>query len=143
GDVACVIMETIPATYGFPLPEEGYLARVKEMGERYGTLYIADEVQTELSRTGKLWGFEHYGKEPDILVMAKGLSGGIYPIGGNCCTCGCRKLDERRWICSYLYFWWIRTRVYLAMKVLEISKRQEVFENVGYVRVIYVQGLKR
>ena len=54
-DVAAVIMETIPATYGFPLPEPGYLAAVKALCERYGTLYIADEVQTGLMRTGELW----------------------------------------------------------------------------------------
>jgi hypothetical protein len=53
-DVAAVIMETIPATYGFPPPAPGYLAGVKSC-ERYGALYIADEVQTGLMRTGELW----------------------------------------------------------------------------------------
>ena len=56
GDVAAVIMETIPATYGFPLPEPGYLQGVKRLCERYGALYIADEVQTGLMRTGEMWG---------------------------------------------------------------------------------------
>ncbi len=51
-DVAAVIMETIPATYGFPLPAPGYLAGVKRLCERYGALYVADEVQTGLMRTG-------------------------------------------------------------------------------------------
>src|SRR5947209_19850810 len=54
-DVAAVIMETIPATYGFPLPAPGYLAGVKKLCERYGALYIADEVQTGLMRSGELW----------------------------------------------------------------------------------------
>ncbi|WP_432843036.1 aspartate aminotransferase family protein [Dactylosporangium sp. CA-092794] len=80
GDVAAVIMETIPATYGFPLPEPGYLEGVKALCERHGTLYIADEVQTGLMRTGELWGITKHGIAPDLLVTGKGLSGGVYPI---------------------------------------------------------------
>ena len=79
-DVAAVLMETIPATYGFPLPQPEYLAGVKALCVRHGALYIADEIQTGLGRTGRLWGVECYGVEPDILVTAKGLSGGLYPI---------------------------------------------------------------
>src|ERR1700749_2080155 len=80
GDVAGVVIETIPATYGFPLPEPGYLRAVKDLCERHGALYIADEVQTGLMRTGELWGITKHGVEPDILVTGKGLSGGMYPI---------------------------------------------------------------
>ena len=80
GGVAAVIMETIPATYGFPLPEPGYLETVKSLCDRHGTLYIADEVQTGLMRTGELWGITKHGIDPDIIVTGKGLSGGMYPI---------------------------------------------------------------
>jgi putrescine aminotransferase len=79
-DVAAVLLETIPATYGFPLPHPGYLAGVKALCAQHGSLYIADEVQTGLGRTGRMWGVECYGVEPDILVTGKGLSGGLYPI---------------------------------------------------------------
>ena len=79
-DVAAVIMETIPATYGFPMPAPGYLAAVKRLCEDHGTLYIADEVQTGLGRTGELWAITKHHVEPDILVTGKGLSGGVYPI---------------------------------------------------------------
>ncbi len=80
GDVAAVLMETVPATCGFPVPDPSYLPRTKQLCETYGTLYIADEVQTGLGRTGHLWGVEKWGVEPDILVVGKGLSGGIYPM---------------------------------------------------------------
>ena len=73
-------METIPATYGFPLPPTGYLEAVKELTERHDALYIADEVQTGLMRTGEMWGITKHGIEPDIMVTGKGLSGGMYPI---------------------------------------------------------------
>jgi putrescine aminotransferase len=80
GDVAAVLMETIPATSGFPIPEPGYLPGVRALCERNGSLYIADEVQTGLGRTGRLWGVDCWGVEPDVLVTGKGLSGGLYPV---------------------------------------------------------------
>lgn len=80
GDVAAVIMETIPATYGFPAPSEGYLPGVKALCEKFGTAYVADEVQTGLGRTGRLWGVESFGVTPDIMITGKGLSGGLYPV---------------------------------------------------------------
>jgi putrescine aminotransferase len=79
-DVAGLIMETIPATYGFPLPKEGYLDACRELARKHGTMYIADEVQTGLMRTGSMWGWQAYGIQPDMMVTAKGLSGGLYPI---------------------------------------------------------------
>ena len=80
GDVAAVLLETVPATYGFPQPPPGYLAGVRSLCDEYGALYIADEVQTGLGRSGMLWAVEAHGVEPDILVTGKGLSGGLYPI---------------------------------------------------------------
>ncbi|HUF45453.1 MAG TPA: aminotransferase class III-fold pyridoxal phosphate-dependent enzyme, partial [Aestuariivirgaceae bacterium] len=71
-DVAAVLMETIPATYGFPMPGEGYLPGVKKLCERYDALYIADEVQTGLMRCGAMWGITRYGVEPDLMVIGKG-----------------------------------------------------------------------
>lgn len=80
GDVACALIETIPATYGFPTQEQDFLTRIKRACEKHGSLYIADEVQTGLGRTGELWGCSAFGVQPDILVTGKGLSGGLYPI---------------------------------------------------------------
>lgn len=79
-DVAAVMMETIPAAYGFPSVDDGYLPAVKRLCERYGSLYICDEVQTGFGRTGRLWGIECWNVEPDIMVIGKGMSGGLYPI---------------------------------------------------------------
>jgi len=78
--VAAVIVETVPATLGMPIPAPRYLAGIKAACERNGSLYIADEVQTGLGRTGRFWGVDHFGFVPDLLVTAKGLGGGLYPI---------------------------------------------------------------
>ena len=79
-DVAAVLMETIPATSGFPMPAPDYLPAVRSLCDRFGALYIADEVQTGLGRTGKLWGVDCWGVRPDILITGKCLSGGLYPV---------------------------------------------------------------
>ena len=62
------------------MPKPGYLKAIKEMCEKTGTLFIADEVQTGLMRSGEMWCIETYGVVPDMLVTGKGISGGIYPI---------------------------------------------------------------
>lgn len=79
-NVAAVILETIPATLGMPMPEKGYLEEVRSLCDKNGSLLIMDEVQSGLGRTGKLWAFQHAGIVPDMVIIGKGLSGGIYPI---------------------------------------------------------------
>lgn len=79
-DVAAVLLESIPATYGFIAPQAGFLQRTRELCDRHGTLLILDEVQTGLGRTGTLWALEQLQVRPDIVVVGKGLSGGLYPI---------------------------------------------------------------
>lgn len=85
-DTAAVILESIPATAGFPMPEPGYLAGVADLCRDRGALYIADEVQTGLGRTGSVWYVGQEDVVPDLLVTGKGLSGGIYPIAATLMT---------------------------------------------------------
>jgi putrescine aminotransferase len=59
-ETAAILLETIPATYGMPIPDEGFFPQVRELCDRKGILLIVDEVQTGLGRTGKLWGIEHF-----------------------------------------------------------------------------------
>ena len=77
---AAVILETIPATLGMPLPLPGYLAGVQRICRERGACFILDEVQTGLGRSGTMWCHEQDGVEPDMMITGKGLSGGIYPI---------------------------------------------------------------
>lgn len=79
-DTAAVILETVPATLGMPVPTIDYMQGIRQVCDETGTLLILDEVQTGLGRTGKLWGFEHFDILPDMVVLGKGLSGGLYPI---------------------------------------------------------------
>ena len=77
---AGVVLETIQGGAGFIEPTNGFLTKVKKRCEEVGALLILDEIQPGMGRTGKLFGFEHYGIVPDILVTGKGLGGGM-PIG--------------------------------------------------------------
>lgn len=77
---ACVIMETIQGAAGFLVPDRDYLKKLKKRCEEVGALLILDEIQPGFGRTGKLFSFEHFGIVPDILVMGKGMGGGV-PVG--------------------------------------------------------------
>ncbi len=77
---AAVILEPIPATLGMPIASDGYFAGVQSVCHERGALFIADEVQTGLGRTGAVWCYQHDDLEPDIVVTGKGLSGSVYPI---------------------------------------------------------------
>jgi ornithine--oxo-acid transaminase len=79
-DVAMFLVEPVQGK-GVNLPPEGYLAGAQDLCRRYGTLFAVDEVQTGLGRTGKLFAFEHWGLEPDLVTVAKSLSGGYVPVG--------------------------------------------------------------
>ncbi|MFN2627095.1 MAG: aspartate aminotransferase family protein [Gaiellaceae bacterium] len=79
-DVAIVLLEPIQGK-GVNLPPPGYLEGVQELCRRYGTLFCVDEVQTGFGRTGKLFAFDHWGLEPDLVPVAKSLSGGYVPVG--------------------------------------------------------------
>lgn len=79
-DVAAVILEPIQAEGGVNLPPPGYLADVQRLCDKHGTLFILDEVQTGLGRTGTMLACEREHVVPDVVVLAKGLSGGLVPI---------------------------------------------------------------
>lgn len=83
-DVAAFITEPIQG-HGVWIPDDHYLPEAAELTRRYGALFIADEVQTGLGRTGKWWAVEHWSVTPDILCMAKALSGGFVPVGALTC----------------------------------------------------------
>ncbi len=79
-ETAAIILETIQGGAGFIQPENDYLKKVRQRCDETGTLLILDEIQPGFGRTGKLFAFEHFGIVPDILVMGKGMGGGM-PIG--------------------------------------------------------------
>ncbi len=85
-EIAAVIMEPIQGEAGAIVPPDDFWPRIRELTKAYGVLLIADEVQTGFGRTGKLWGVDHWGVEPDIIALAKSLGGGVMPVSAFCST---------------------------------------------------------
>ncbi|MBO0850482.1 MAG: aspartate aminotransferase family protein [Pseudonocardia sp.] len=142
-DVAAVVMETIPATYGFPLPEPGYLEAVKRLCERYDALYIADEVQTGLMRTGEMWGITKHDISPDLMVIGKGISGGLYPISAvlvNERAGGWLREDGFGHIST---FGGAELGCMAGLKTLEVCGRPETRSLVHYIADTIGVGLRR
>jgi ornithine--oxo-acid transaminase len=79
-NIAGFLVEPIQGEAGVYVPAEGYLSKAKALCEKYGVLFIADEVQTGIARTGKLLAVNHENVIPDILILGKALSGGVYPV---------------------------------------------------------------
>jgi putrescine aminotransferase len=84
--VAAVLMEPIQGEAGAIVPPDDFWPRIRRATREFGCLLIADEVQTGLGRTGKLWGVDHWDVVPDILSVAKSLGGGVMPVSAFCST---------------------------------------------------------
>ena len=80
--VAAIVMETITGSNGVIIPPDGYMKGVRELCTKYGIMMICDEVMTGFCRTGKMFAFENFDVEPDLVTFAKGITCGYVPLGG-------------------------------------------------------------
>lgn len=79
-NVAAFLVEPIQGEAGVYVPEDGYLKKASELCKKYNVLFIADEVQTGIARTGKMLAVDHEDVKPDILILGKAISGGVFPV---------------------------------------------------------------
>lgn len=87
-NLAAILMEACQGEGGVHPASNQFFATARRICDRTGALFMCDEVQVGVGRTGKLWGFEHTAVQPDVFTLAKGLAGGV-PIGAMCCTAKC------------------------------------------------------
>jgi len=142
-DTAAVILETIPATMGIVIPPEDYFAGVRHLCDRHGVVMIQDEVQTGLGRCGAVWGIDTYGVVPDILLTAKGLSGGIYPISA---TVYREHLDAFLRQNPFIHvstFGGAEVGCYAALEVLRILEEPGFLDHVRETASVFRKGLAR
>lgn len=140
-DTACVLIESLPATNGFPIPDDNYLKGVGELAHKYGALYIADEVQTGLMRSGDMWCAVGYGAEPDMIVTGKGLSGGYYPMSAVIMNEESGKWLHEDGFAHLSSFSACELGCYVSTKVMEIVSRPSTKENVDMLTGVFSKGL--
>jgi acetylornithine/succinyldiaminopimelate/putrescine aminotransferase len=142
-DTAGVILETVPATLGMAIPPADYLPAVRDLCSRLNTVMILDEVQTGLGRTGKLWGFQHFDVVPDIVVLGKGLSGGIYPISATVIRKPLESVFHDDPFIHVSTFGGAEIGCRVAMRVLDISSSPEFLKHVNQLADRFAEGVKK
>jgi len=144
--IAAMILEPIITGGGVIMPSDDYLKGVKEVCEKHGALLIVDEVICGFGRTGKAFGHQHYGVQPDIITMAKGLTSAYMPLSA---TAVKREIyEEFTKNGNYDFFRHINTfggspaACAVALKNLEIMERENLFEQSAEVGEILLEELK-
>jgi len=137
---AAVILEPIPATLGMPVPHPGYLAGVQEICRDRGAVFIIDEVQTGLGRTGSTWYCTQEGIEPDILTTGKGLSGGVYPIAATLMTAEIHAFFDEHPFVHISTFGGAELGCVAALAVLDIVEAPGFAERVRTVGQRFEEG---
>ncbi len=142
-ETAGVIFETVPATFGISVPDADYFRKVRDLCNSHGAVMIIDEVQTGLGRTGRLWGIEHFGVVPDIIVLGKGLSGGIYPITATCFRERFESVFKEDPFIHVSTFGGAEAGCSVALKVLDISSRQTFLDHVNTIAGMFKNGFEQ
>ena len=138
--VAAFIAETVMQGMGALPPPEGYFERIRSICDRYGVLLIMDEVICGFGRTGKMFAVEHYNIKPDIMTMAKQLTGGYAPLGAAATT---RKIAET--IPAFLHVHTYGNHPVCcaaALATLEIIEREKLVANAAEMGQHFLSGLK-
>jgi acetylornithine/succinyldiaminopimelate/putrescine aminotransferase len=145
-DTAAIILETIPATLGIAIPDPDYLPSVRRICDQKGLLLILDEIQTGLGRTGKLWAFEHFAIVPDMVVLGKGLAGGLYPMAATILRKPLETVFHQDPFIHVSTFGGAEVGCLVAQRVLKISSDPEFLAHVNRLARIFaarVEALRR
>ncbi|MDW8051128.1 MAG: aspartate aminotransferase family protein [Armatimonadota bacterium] len=141
---AAVIVEPIQGEGGIRVPPDDYLPRLRELCDRYNAVLIVDEVQTGLGRTGKLWGVEHSGVQPDVVTLAKSLGGGVMPIGSFSAT---PKLWEEMFgenpLLHTSTFGGNELACAAGLAALEVIEQEGLVENARHIGAKLLHGLRQ
>ena len=138
-NIAGFLVEPIQGEAGVYVPSEGYLAKAKALCEQYNVLFIADEVQTGIARTGKLLAVHHEEVQPDILILGKALSGGVYPVSAVLANDSVMNVIKPGQHGST--FGGNPVAAAVAIAALEVIKEEKLAENAERLGIILRNGL--
>ncbi|PCH78445.1 MAG: ornithine--oxo-acid transaminase [Flavobacteriaceae bacterium] len=134
-NIAGFLVEPIQGEAGVYVPTEGYLTKAKALCEKYNVLFIADEVQTGVARTGKLLAVNHENVQPDILILGKALSGGVYPVSAVLANDGIMNVIKPGQHGST--FGGNPIAAAVAIAALDVIKDEKLAENAEYLGKIF------
>lgn len=138
--VAAVIAEVVLGAGGCMVPPPEYWPRLREICDQYGVLLIDDEVVCGFGRTGKMFGIEHFDIEPDVVVMAKGITSGYMPLGATACK---RFVAEDMPVFMHVHTYSNHpVSTATGAKNLEIIEREGLVENSAEVGAYLLEGLR-
>ena len=138
-NIAGFLVEPIQGEAGVYVPSEGYLAKAKALCEKHNVLFIADEVQTGIARTGKLLAVQHENIQPDILILGKAISGGVYPVSAVLANNAIMNVIKPGQHGST--FGGNPVAAAVAIAALEVVKEENLAENAERLGVILREGL--
>ena len=138
-NIAGFLVEPIQGEAGVYVPGEGYLAKAKALCEKYNVLFIADEVQTGIARTGKLLAVHHENIQPDILILGKALSGGVYPVSAVLANNAIMNVIKPGQHGST--FGGNPVAAAVAIAALDVIREEKLAENAEHLGVILRNGL--
>lgn len=138
-NIAGFLVEPIQGEAGVYVPSEGYLAKAKALCEKHNVLFIADEVQTGIARTGKLLAVHHENVQPDILILGKAISGGVYPVSAVLANNEIMNVIKPGQHGST--FGGNPVAAAVAIAALEVVKNENLAENAERLGVILTKGL--
>ncbi len=144
--VAAFIAEPVQGAGGVIVPPPDYFARIREICSKHGVLLIADEVITGFCRTGRWFGLEHYGIEPDIMQFAKGITSGYVPLGGVGVSDTIRDVINdvppgKRWMHAYTYSGH-PTCCAVALANIDILERERLAERAAAAGARLLEALR-
>lgn len=140
-NIAGFLVEPIQGEAGVYVPSEGYLAKAKALCEKHNVLFIADEVQTGIARTGKLLAVHHENVQPDVLILGKAISGGVYPVSAVLCNDEIMNVIKPGQHGST--FGGNPVAAAVAVAALEVIKDEKLAENAERLGVILREGLNK
>jgi ornithine--oxo-acid transaminase len=138
-NIAGFLVEPIQGEAGVYVPSEGYLAKAKALCEKHNVLFIADEVQTGIARTGKLLAVHYENVQPDILILGKAISGGVYPVSAVLCNDEIMNVIKPGQHGST--FGGNPVAAAVAIAALEVIKEEKLAENAERLGIILRKGL--
>ncbi len=144
--VAAFIAEPVQGAGGVIVPQDDYFPRIREICDQYDVLFIADEVITGFGRTGRWFGLEHYGVEPDIMDFAKGVTSGYVPLGGIGISDAIREVIDgvepgKRWMHAYTYSGHPTTCA-VALANLDYMEKHDLVTRAAETGAHFLAGLK-